>query len=685
MSIHRTHITNPENRHKIIQSPSELFTKDGKPVKNVFMLGQPGHGKTIFCLHLLKIWCAAKTNTEESRVSWQDGMMVFDFVFYVSLRHVDRSRSSVVEMICEDVFERDDVNKDVISHVLGSSDYRCLVLVDGLDEWVLSPDVQDKLRQKGLPNTTGLSKNCTMLFASRHWKMEILQTKYSRNDKVVEIMGLSERGIDKLIENILVNFFNKVVDSPSFKEQFTEIKKNIKQSQKFLSSRKIPVLVTTAIYSGNYVQDSATCLILEQLELLIKRAVEGGLVKNDVKDKFSIAQESEIDVPEIIQQKKIVLQLIVVLFKLGKIAFNGLIQKTSHLVFNSETLVESLGERELDIALKVGIISKMRAPGRFHIPKVSIEFLHKSIQEALAALYIVCDKSNAIASLGEYCCTLDKIFEVSNVLQYMAGINPVIGSQFSHHIMLVASKDHDIIKDRDEIDLLFNLRARMLHNIQRECYKEIHTLSITKDCDPSPLYHVTDIVLHFDDDNDKVRITCDLMRGCPGSILSFSMLVWGKTPWLPGTVLQLLPQCSNLTTLHVVYDYTTPDPELVSVIPTLTHLERVGYRHNLGAGEERDDVDSRVIYAILQLPHLKHVRLECVKLDDNTLVLTNTFTHLQIIELYNLSMSPEGWKRFSTGLLSGKHSMDVRINRCNIDNDTRDRILESKYITLTVK
>ena len=95
------------------------------------------------------------------------------------------------------------------------------------------------------------------------------------------------------------------------------------------------------------------------------------------------------------------------LYNLGKIAFNDLISKTSHLVFKLDTLKEALGARELELALKVGIVSQMRAPGRFHIPKVSIEFFHKSMQEAIAALYIVCDKTDrAFTSLSKYCCSV---------------------------------------------------------------------------------------------------------------------------------------------------------------------------------------------------------------------------------------------------------------------------------------
>ena len=92
-----------EDRYKIVNDPADLFTKDDKPVRNISMLGRPASGKTTFCLHLLKLWCAAINVANKATLSaWHLGIALFQFVFYVSLRHVGRGRSSIVDMICED-------------------------------------------------------------------------------------------------------------------------------------------------------------------------------------------------------------------------------------------------------------------------------------------------------------------------------------------------------------------------------------------------------------------------------------------------------------------------------------------------------------------------------------------------------------------------------------------------------
>ena len=151
-------------------------------------------------------------------------------------------------------------------------------------------------------------------------------------------------------------------------------------------------------YDGKQVQESDTGLVLDQLELLIERAVKNHQIDRNVTDGLDQGTRSTIDIPKIIQGNEVLSQFIVVLYKLGKISFTDLISKESHLVFKKETLRQELKDI-LDIALKVGIVSEMQAPGRFGVPKVSIQFLHKSIQEALAALYVVCDRQNALKSL----------------------------------------------------------------------------------------------------------------------------------------------------------------------------------------------------------------------------------------------------------------------------------------------
>ena len=256
----------------------------------------------------------------------------------------------------------------------------------------------DKLNLRGLPDTGCLSVNCTILYTSRHWKVELIRPIYNKNDIEVELVGLAKNGVDSIIRTILRSQTDLAFDSTEFNVKFTKLKTQIQNSE---TSMKVPMFVTISVFlwlHGKDVKESTTGLALDQLELLIQRAEMRGDIQENATGTVDESVGSTIDMPEVIQNNTSLSQIIGVLYKLGKVAFMDLISSESRLVFDREKLEDGLGKVELEIALKVGIVSQMRAPGFFNVPKVSIEFLHKSMQEAMAALYIVCDKADAFSS-----------------------------------------------------------------------------------------------------------------------------------------------------------------------------------------------------------------------------------------------------------------------------------------------
>ena len=326
--------------------------------------------------------------------------------------------------------------------------------------------------------------------------------------------------------------------------------------------------------------------------------------------------------------------------------------------FEKEKLREELGDRVLDITLKVGVVSQMRAPGMFRVPKVSIQFLHKYIQEAMAALYVVCNKSDAFTSLCEYCCSIDKVMEMSNVIQYVTGFSPEIGCKLSLHIVHLAANDPEVVNEREMLSSENNIIPSMF-GMQCKCYKEMtHNLSLTGDSNSSMTcnYLVSDVYINHD---DEARMACSMMRGCPERIISFSLYVFEF--WSTEPVLQRLPQCSHLTALTVLYFRTKADPTLGLVIPTLKHLQNVRYRQFIETYEGKRDVDSSIVRALLQLPRLKYMHVIDVDLDDDTLMVENGMEPLQKICLYWVRMSPEAWERLVKSLLNVRHDIDVSV------------------------
>ena len=425
-------------------------------------------------------------------------------------------------------------------------------------------------------------------------------------------------------------------------------------------------------------------LFLDQLDLLLKRALDSGHIERECLECMDDASEGTINIPIGMQENGLISKLVVLLFKLGKIAYDDLISSESHLVFKEEILLKSLGEREVDLLLKVGILSQMRAPGVFHVPKVSIEFLHKSFQEAIAALYIVCDTSEtALDSLCEVCCTLDRVMEMSNVVQLIGGLSHDLGCKFSQHVLRIASTDHALLKGRDLKLRHHGLRSRTLHEFHCRNFAEMSRTLSSKHSQSPMKYHVSDIYIYPYDSSEMVSHTRDMMLGSVDSIVAFNMIARNHAHWTPQCLLQVLPRCTLLTVLDIVYEYIDPCDEFVRILPSLTHVKLVAFCHLSLNPKDGHDVDSRVVRAILAIPGLEYVELESIGLHDDVLHLTDDMTHLEKAELSRCRMSVNGMKVFIESLVDLKHDVHVTILDMNLGEYILDLIKKSKHFKVT--
>ena len=208
----------------------------------------------------------------------------------------------------------------------------------------------------------------------------------------------------------------------------------------------------------------------------------------------------------------------------------------------------------MEIALKVGIISQTKAPGRFHQQNVSVNFYHKSVQEFLAAVHLTCTYTDDIRS---YCTSMDKVMNVANIITFIMGLDPSFCSSVSKHYRQ-GGRGWD--------------RVSQLYRAQCEWYRELtHSRSVTGDTSPPPSLHVTDIYLGHWSDSDTVRLTGELMYSNRDIIVS--VMLWHVRHPLH-TVLTYLLQCPHLSMLYITYMRKKEDMDLlVSIIPRLTRLD----------------------------------------------------------------------------------------------------------------
>ena len=700
---------NPDNTDgKELKSLKDMFYIGNKPAKRIFMKGEAGCGKTLFCLKMLDAWCQVKQSGYNVATLTQEGcgrnlsclklfstcfhrqetdsvtdnvlqqcLAVFDLVFYLPLRHFKGNLIAVKDMIGQTVSEQ-------CLNVMFSGKVHCLVILDGLDE---SPSTF-----RELPRMQGIV-SCVLFCTTRPWKLTQFQLKFTPNDKVVQLKGLLPGSIPKVIEYVLINFYKLQRKTSEFKRKFKRYLSFV-ESPSFASLVKIPMMLTACccmwyeedVYSKQSknkrdqialypptVHTSVTHTYLSLIDSMIRRADE----KCDISSLLTQACRSPpSNIPKLATSFSYIVSFHENLLSLYRLAYTDLVSDDTKLVFQKDELEREIGHSLVEIALKVGLISQTRAPGRFHQQNVSVNFYHKSVQEFLAAVHLTCTDTDDIRS---YCTSLDKVMDVANIIKFGVALDPSFCRNVLKHVMDIVNADTDIQQYRQTFDNEIGYRVLQLYRTQCDWYRELtHSRTVTGDTSPPPSLHVTDIYL-WRSDGDTVRLTGELMYSNCETIVSVSL--WGVDRPLHG-VAQYLPQCPQLSALCICIMSNKENRDLlVSVIPRLTQLITVWYTGC--GGVLSDDADRAAVAAVMSLTQLESIRLEDVKLGNVGLEGTDAMTRLRTVVLVFVYMTAAAWDRFVTSLLTLPQSVFVRLDVTYIDEGTVERIQTSPRLTVT--
>ncbi|KAK3100194.1 hypothetical protein FSP39_015999 [Pinctada imbricata] len=514
-------------RIREVTNPDDIFQKDGKYISRIYMLGDAAHGKTTYCVWLLRKWCNAKRKERTGQKvfnKWEQELRKFDFVFLMKFRNVnDLNLVSVVEMICQDAFESDKGCHDAIRHVLSSDEYKSLIILDGLDE--LNSNSKNRMPK------IDVSGSVTCFITMRPWVFPLLLKKPQHSDRIIEIRGLSETGMENIIENVLVNHYKLEENSP----KYTQTKKRILKS-----------------------------------------------LKN--------------------KKKK---------------------------------LEKEIGVRELQFALDVGLISQKEAHS-LTTKNVSVHFFHKSIQEFLAVIYIVTNKE-----VGDLFCkhlsSVDVIMELSNVIMFICGMCPSLGSVISQRVVSVTDSDTEICKHRESPEPYGgNSTVKELYKLQVSWYRELQD----RQTDSPVTFHVSDVYLD-NSDIETVRGTRDV-----------------------------------LSDPHVV-DISTDRSVSPICIPSLKTLY-------LGNVKINTDLDDDVCPPLLtDMTSLRELRLVKVTLGDRGLGLSADMVHIEKVRLEIVNMSSSQWQQFILSVLNIQHRFNVVLYGTNIDDESMTKIRSSPDLNVT--
>ncbi|KAK3099404.1 hypothetical protein FSP39_003862 [Pinctada imbricata] len=651
-----------------VTNPDDIFQKDGKYIRKIYLLGDAAHGKTTYCVWLLRKWCNAKRKERTGQKvfdKWEQELRKFDFVFLMKFRNVnDLNLVSVVEMICQDAFESDRGCHDAIRHVLSSDEYKSPIILDGLDEL--------HLNSKNRMPRIDVSGSVTCFITMRPWVFPLLLKKPQHSDRVMEIRGLSESGMENIIENVLVNHYKLEDNSQKYTETKDRILKSLK-NESLKSFMQIPLLAVVCVqiwYNGKQVGDSITSFYAEMLNMLIERANE--------KHKIEIEHDKteNFELPQILSVYGNIENCSSVLLKLGKVAYEGLLSNETNLVFQKSKLEKEIGVRELQFALDVGLISQKEARS-LTTKNVSVHFFHKSIQEFLAVIYIVTNKE-----VGDTFCkhlsSVKVIMELSNVLMFICGMCPSLGSVISQRVVSVTDSDTKICEHR-ESPYYDSDTVRELYKLQVSWYRELQD----RQTDSPVTFHVSDVYLYGDSDIETVRGTRDVLSD-PHVVDIRSLFLWGvpadRERGVTNTELNNFLCNKHLTSsLDKVYidgEYT--DRSVSSIcIPSLKTLYLEFVKINT-------DLDDDVCPPLLtDMTSLRVLRLWEVTLDDRGLSLSADMVHIEKVRLYHVNMSSSQWQQFILSVLNIQHRFNVELRDTNIDDESKTKIRSSPDFNVT--
>ncbi|KAH3783176.1 hypothetical protein DPMN_161105 [Dreissena polymorpha] len=305
----------------------------------------------------------------------------FKFVFHVQLREsVDQFDIAKIikKQIVDSIYssEEDRGKAYILLNEIMKRE-RCLVLLDGLDEWIGTGEPREIGTRHNLPKLADVHSHCVLLITTRPWKMTGAKILDSQIDKLLQLDGV--KNVFEASRKIL-GCRKDCKKRQDLDKKQSEFELYV-QKYGLLEPLHFPMMLCLIVQlwaEGTELKGSKCEMYSFLLDSLFKKAT---------------SEPSEFQEPtyRCFTETQYIQPNIEHLNRLAEAAFDLLFSDTQNkaLVFTTKELKKyNLGELDQNnVALKSGILStKRQEPTLRALP--SFSFIHKSIQEFLAAYHI---------------------------------------------------------------------------------------------------------------------------------------------------------------------------------------------------------------------------------------------------------------------------------------------------------
>ncbi|XP_053381671.1 uncharacterized protein LOC123533711 [Mercenaria mercenaria] len=452
----------------------DVFYKENEPCHEIYLTADAGLGKTALSKRLVLTWCQAKKCIQSEKKYFEkediSAMSEFKFVFLLTLRDCSEEYD-IDEMVIKQIIPQLANTSITIRDLeIILSKKKCLVILDGLDEWNAPACKQGK---SDIPHRK--VRECTILTTTRPWKLGISKIRSSEIERKLEIIGLSKTAAESLKRSVISLLRGK-----------TDLEKHLQNFDRAIRDRGISNLETIPLLlmyllclwcDGIELGTCRTELYCQIVELLLKRTFE----KHP--DMQQSCEQSQSDIPQCFSEHEHSKTHYILLKALGQLAFETLFSETkeSTLVFSQSMTEKHLTPEYLKLSLASGLLTQ--STEKTFTKQISkFSFSHKTIQEFFCALYISCqNESNVKEIFLKKCKSLRSILDMSTVLVFISGMNAENISSISRNFMSVINED----KRTSEYRTTTDRNCEPLKDIQDmyiSCMKEITSDKELKIC-----------------------------------------------------------------------------------------------------------------------------------------------------------------------------------------------------------
>ena len=363
---------------------TQLFTanKSGVIPKRILVQGQTGIGKSTFVKKLLVDWVGVNKGTgDEQAVALKN----FELVVAVNLKEVSKCQSLRDVITLSSVFAKEDkyMTEGLVDYITNNQE-KVLLIFDGYDEYRCGRDSEIHKIFSG-----NSLRSCCVLITTRISKADELR---GGEDLHAEITGFSQ--VDR--EDFMRRFLNS--------EEVSKLESHLYE-RKLGELAKVPLLLLffCILWRKGQLKSfpkSKTTLYMDIIQFILNHN-HSKQTGDKTKTKQYVELKSFKDI----------------LSEIGKVALQGLL-KNDHL-FEYSQLSDSV---RCDESVFIGLLQITEYSETLR-PVGMVSFIHKSIQEFLAAWYITYRCIPHGENLGEIGVKLEECLDLQNVFQFMCGLS----------------------------------------------------------------------------------------------------------------------------------------------------------------------------------------------------------------------------------------------------------------------